>query len=162
MPLAKLNTPETRANTGANHTAVLRASASTAIPARFIVRATPIAKPRMTRQDKWKQRPAVMRYRSFADEVRLAVGRTTKLDIAPLRLDWIAYLPMPASWSKRKREQMRGQPHRAKPDRDNIDKGIMDALFTDDSAVAQGRMAKYWDDGNGPRIEVSLLWEAEA
>lgn len=26
---------------------------------------TPIGKPRMTRADKWKQRPAVMRYRAF-------------------------------------------------------------------------------------------------
>jgi hypothetical protein len=26
---------------------------------------------RMTRADKWKQRPAVMRYRAFCDEVRL-------------------------------------------------------------------------------------------
>lgn len=32
---------------------------------------TPIGKPRMTRADKWKQRPAVMRYRAFCDEVRL-------------------------------------------------------------------------------------------
>lgn len=27
---------------------------------------TPIGKPRMTRADKWKQRPPVMRYRAFA------------------------------------------------------------------------------------------------
>lgn len=32
---------------------------------------TPIGKPRMTRADKWKKRPAVMRYRAFCDEARL-------------------------------------------------------------------------------------------
>ncbi len=32
---------------------------------------TPVGKPRMTRRDKWKQRPPVMRYRMFCDEARL-------------------------------------------------------------------------------------------
>ncbi|MGK4302143.1 RusA family crossover junction endodeoxyribonuclease, partial [Klebsiella pneumoniae] len=32
---------------------------------------TPIGKPRMTRADKWKQRPEVIRYRAFCDEARL-------------------------------------------------------------------------------------------
>jgi len=36
---------------------------------------TPVPKPRQTRSDKWKQRPCVMRYRAFADEVR-AAGHT--------------------------------------------------------------------------------------
>ncbi|MBC8923069.1 RusA family crossover junction endodeoxyribonuclease, partial [Escherichia coli] len=33
---------------------------------------TPLGKPRMTRADKWKQRPPVLRYRVFCDEVRLS------------------------------------------------------------------------------------------
>ena len=37
---------------------------------------TPIGKPRMTRADKWKQRPAVMRYRAFCDA---GAGRTHNL-----------------------------------------------------------------------------------
>jgi hypothetical protein len=32
---------------------------------------TPVGKPRMTRSDKWKQRPPVIRYRMFCDEARL-------------------------------------------------------------------------------------------
>lgn len=43
--------------------------------------------------------------------------------------------------------------HRAKPDRDNIDKALLDALFNDDSGIASGLIEKRWDDGNGPRIE---------
>jgi hypothetical protein len=31
----------------------------------------PVPKPRQTRSDKWKQRPCVMAYRTFADELRL-------------------------------------------------------------------------------------------
>lgn len=36
---------------------------------RYII--TPVPKPRQTQADKWKQRPAVMRYRAFADEAPL-------------------------------------------------------------------------------------------
>jgi Holliday junction resolvase RusA-like endonuclease len=49
-----------------------------------------------------------------------------------------------------------GQPHRAKPDRDNIDKAILDALFPDDSVVAEGYLCKLWDDGKGARIEIEM------
>lgn len=125
----------------------------------FIVEIEPIGKPRMTRADKWKKRDCVLRYRDFADELRRALNRTTKFETAPLRLDWKAYLSIPESWSKKKKEQHAGKPHRQKPDRDNIDKAILDSLFLDDSAIALGEMAKYWDDGIGPRIEITITWE---
>ena len=50
--------------------------------------------------------------------------------------------------------EMAGALHRAKPDRDNIDKAILDALFTDDSGIAAGHLEKRWDDGGGPRLEI--------
>ena len=34
---------------------------------------TPCPKPRQTQSDKWKKRPPVLRYRAFADEVRLKI-----------------------------------------------------------------------------------------
>lgn len=123
------------------------------------IHATPLGKPRMTRRDKWQKRPCVLRYRDFADEARAALGTGHRLSKAPLRLDWQAWLPMPASWSARKREALRGQLHTQKPDRDNIDKAILDALFQDDSGVAGGLIEKRWDDGNGPRITLTLHWE---
>ena len=120
----------------------------------------PIGKPRMTQRDKWDQRPAVMRYRAFADELRLRVGPVPAL---PLYVGWVAYFPMPKSWSNAKREKMAGTYHRQKPDRDNIDKAILDALWKEDSCIADGRMIKRWDDGDGPRIflEIRTLTEPE-
>lgn len=120
---------------------------------------TPIGKPRQTRADKWKRRDCVVRYRDFADDARLAFNRLRKFSDAPLSLSWRAYFEMPASWSKKRKAEMAGQPHRQKPDRDNIDKAIMDALFEDDAGVAFGTTAKYWDDGKGARIELELVWE---
>lgn len=118
----------------------------------------PLGKPRMTRRDKWAKRPCVMRYREYADALRAAFKTESKMSDAPLRLDWQAYFPMPESWSKSKKEQMRGAPHRQKPDRDNTDKGILDSLFAEDSTIAHGTLEKYWDDGLGPRLILTLYW----
>ena len=119
---------------------------------------TPIGKPRMTQRDTWKKRPPVVRYHAFKDELRLLVNRTPNLPriLASGEVDslsWTAYMPIPPSWSKRKKAQFAGMLHRAKPDRDNIDKALLDALFNDDSGIASGLIEKRWDDGNGPRIE---------
>lgn len=89
----------------------------------------------------------------------MAFNRLRKFPDAPLSLSWRAYFEIPASWSKKRQAEMAGQPHQQKPDRDNIDKAIMDALFDDDAGVAFGTTAKYWDDGKGARIELELVWE---
>lgn len=94
----------------------------------------PVSKPRQTQQDKWKQRPAVMAYRAFADALRAQAGALGF--VLPVSGWSIAfYLPMPASWSKRKRAALDGQPHQQKPDCDNLLKAVMDALLEDDSVV---------------------------
>ena len=56
----------------------------------------PVSKPRQTRSDRWKQRPAVVRYRAFADECRL------RGVVVPESGAHIVFnMPMPPSWSKR-------------------------------------------------------------
>ena len=102
---------------------------------------TPVPKPRQTRSDKWKQRPVVMNYRAFADECRLRIKKN--LEEAHI----VFYVPMPKSWSKKKKNEMRAQPHRQKPDLDNLLKALMDALNTDDSHIAKlGSIQKVWAD----------------
>lgn len=118
----------------------------------FIIPGSPIGKPRMTQRDKWKKRPNVMRYRAWADGARAAAP--ANLPRNPRNVSWVAYLPMPKSWSKKKRAEMRGEPHRQKPDRDNIDKALLDALFKNDAGVCFGVLEKRWDDGTGPRLLV--------
>ena len=105
---------------------------------------TPCPKPRMTQRDRWKTRPAVVRYRQFCDAVRdtWPVGVTYPEAGAHVTF----WLPMPRSWSKRKRDTMRGQPHQQKPDRDNLEKALMDAMCEDDAHVWDGRTTKRWAD----------------
>jgi len=101
----------------------------------------------MTQRDKWQKRPCVMQYRAFADQVRekLALYRfTLPAEGLSVRFD----LPMPASWSKRRRNEMRGKPHQQKPDWDNLAKALFDAAMPDDdSGVWQiAGIEKRWAD----------------
>ena len=108
----------------------------------------PMGKPRMTRADKWKKRPEVMRYRAFCDHVRL-LG--VSLPEAYSHVTFI--LPMPKSWSNKKRAQMNGKPHQGKPDLDNLMKSLMDALFEDDTHIWDSRITKLCGENRPTIIE---------
>lgn len=92
----------------------------------------------MTRRDAWAKRPAVQRYFAFRDEVRLH-GVTI-----PDRVRIVFVMPMPASWSAKKRAAMDGKPHTCRPDNDNQIKGLLDAVFSDDAHVWDIRSTKIW------------------
>ncbi len=55
-------------------------------------------------------------------------------------------IPMPQSWSKKKRAQHAGKPHQQKPDKDNLEKALLDAVFDEDSHVWDGRVTKIWGE----------------
>jgi len=121
----------------------------------------PLGKPRMTRSDRWKGRSCVNSYWAFKDELRYRLGNSNvPLPHQIKGVSWLAYFPIPKSWSKKKRAEVSGRLfpiHQVKPDRDNIDKAILDSLFGNDSGVAIGLTGKFWDDGEGPRIEIMFI-----
>jgi len=107
----------------------------------------PVAKPRMTRSDKWKERDIVMRYRAFKDELRLSKIGSLVLT-APM---WLVFvLPLPPSWPKKRILSSNGKPHQQKPDIDNLVKGFLDALLEDDSVIYEVHALKVW--GSNPGI----------
>jgi Holliday junction resolvase RusA-like endonuclease len=108
---------------------------------------TPMGKPRMTRRDKWKSpaRPAVARYRAFKDMVRV-YGVTLDMN---LFYHVVFALPVPSSWSKKRKRELMYGPHQAKPDKDNLEKALLDALFAEDAAAWDGRCSKIWSPGGG-------------
>src|SRR3990167_5362123 len=122
----------------------------------FTIKGEPMGKPRMTRRDKWKQRPCVLAYRSWADSARAAFGKTEKVVLTqPTTLSIVAYFSIPASWSTYKKERAKNIPHTVKPDFDNCIKAVADALFHNDQMICDGWCRKLYDDGRGPRIEVT-------
>ena len=108
---------------------------------------TPVPKPRQTQSDRWKQRPAVMRYRAFCDEVRLR-GVTVQESGSHV----VFVLPMPKSWSKKKQIEMIGMPHRQTPDIDNLCKALLDALFSNDAHIHDIHVGKLWGEFGEIRI----------
>ena len=76
----------------------------------------------------------------------------------PVRLRVVAVFGLPKSWSRKKREAMRGAYHTQKPDGDNILKAIEDGLnhvaWHDDSQVADARIVKRW--GDDPHVFVRV------
>lgn len=71
-----------------------------------------------------------------------------------------AYMPIPASWSSKKKALMEGAPHFKKPDCSNIQKAVEDGLngvaYQDDSAIWWAEIKKQYDDGDGPRVVVEI------
>lgn len=105
---------------------------------------TPIGKPRMTRSDAWKGRKTVLDYWAFKDKLVLA-ARKSKFELSPV-IEVVFFIPMPDSWSKKKKALMFKKPHQQKPDVDNIIKGVFDCLAEDDSFVYSIKAEKYWAD----------------
>ena len=102
----------------------------------------PVPKPRMTQSDKWKQRPCVIRYRQFCDEVRSA---GVELPESGAVVSFI--LPMPKSWSKKKRAKFNGTAHQTKPDLDNLLKALSDAIHDEDCRIWHyGEIKKCWGE----------------
>jgi Holliday junction resolvase RusA-like endonuclease len=105
----------------------------------------PFPKPRMTQRDKWKRRPVVIKYILFKEALKYYAEENCYKVPDELSLTFI--LAMPKTWSKKKRDAMRGKPHQQRPDLDNLIKAFKDALCEDDSHVhTYGTMKKIWGD----------------
>jgi len=107
---------------------------------------------RQVQKDKWKPSEKVKRYRAYRDELRLKIPQNFAMPSEGYHLTF--YLPIPASWSKKKRAAMEGQPHQSKPDKDNLEKAFLDAILSDDAQVWDGRVSKRWSAS--PRIELCI------
>lgn len=106
---------------------------------RRIYAITPCAKPRMTRADVWQKRPAVVKYRAFCDACRAA-----ELTVPESGSTVLFFIPMPESWSKKKKIMLDNTPHRQTPDVDNLLKAVLDAIYVNDCCVWNIHVIKRW------------------
>jgi len=120
---------------------------------KFVFDGKPVAKPRMTRRDKWLNppRPAVAQYRAFKTELNLK-AKQQKFELSEAhRVTFL--VEMPKSWSKKKKLEMYGEPHRQRPDLDNYLKALWDCLLPEDSACHYVVAIKKWSDKPGIVVE---------
>lgn len=109
----------------------------------MVLEVTPLPKPRMTRSDRWKKRKVVINYFEYGDRLRASLPAGYVL---PSRIDVTFHLPMPASWSQKKKNLMRGKPHTQRSDVDNLIKGLFDHLAKEDSYIWHIEAKKVWSD----------------
>ena len=102
----------------------------------------PTPAPRQTKRDTFKPSPSVLRYRAFRDDVALKIKVPPPLEFFHV----VFLLAMPASWSHLKKRQHVGKPHLVKPDKDNLEKALIDAIYrdTDDAHVWNSASTKLW------------------
>ena len=99
----------------------------------------PVAKPRMTRSDKWRKRPATQRYWHFVDLCKL-----NRVELPCFGAHVIFILPMPKSWSEKAKRQSNGKPHMQRPDLSNLLKALEDAIYQEDSVIYNVYIEKRW------------------
>ena len=114
---------------------------------------TPVPKPRQTQSDRWKKRPCVVRYREYKDQIN-ELG----IDVPGTGSRMIFVMPMPKSWSNKKKAQMLGQPHKQKPDTDNMIKAVLDSVHKEDSQIYHVDGLKFW--GNEGAIIIQEIQQA--
>lgn len=101
---------------------------------------TPVPKPRMTRRDKFKPSESAKRYFIFANECKLK-----KVKLPQENAGVYFYIPMPNSWSDKKKDEMVGNPHKQRPDLSNLLKALEDAVYGDDSVIwSYSTVEKRW------------------
>jgi len=113
----------------------------------------PCPKPRMTRADKWKKRQSVVKFFAFRDAVR-QFQETHAISWWSFDIEF--HVPMPKSWSKKKKALHNGQPHNQRPDLDNYLKAWKDSVYEEDAVVWRVKATKLWTDGTG-HITVSFM-----
>ncbi len=114
-----------------------------------------VPKPRMTRADRWKKRPCVLRYWDFADVLRAAAAAQNFELGDRIKIEF--HIAMPKSWSKKKRSEMEGRPHKNKPDLDNCIKSCADILKKEDKTIYEITATKSWS--REPRIIIWNQWQ---
>jgi len=105
----------------------------------------PVSKPRMVRSDKWKKRTITDSYWAFKAELKLNAN-LQGLKTLPSEIQGVLFIvPMPESWSEKKKIEFNDAPHMQRPDLDNFLKGLQDCLCAEDSHIWKiGNLSKRW------------------
>lgn len=122
----------------------------------------PMGAVRTTQKQKFVDKRA-KRYFSYKQQIALLVKQHIhRPSERPILADVTFYMPMPTSWSQKKKDRMNGAIHKSKPDIDNLIKGYFDSLnkiaWKDDNQVYEVHSRKVYSFNPGIAFEI---WELE-
>lgn len=90
---------------------------------------------------------------------KLLLGARKQLYTEALKLNVVFSVPMPKSWSKKKRDASEGTYCVSNFDLDNLEKALYDTMnnivYVDDSQIVEHTTKKVWVSGRG-KIEVTI------
>jgi len=119
----------------------------------MILNIAPVSKPRMTQRDRWAKRQSVLKFFAFRDAVR-QYCKTHAIAWWSFEIEF--HVPMPKSWSQKKKNLFNCTCHNQRPDLDNYLKAWKDSVFEEDSVVWRVHASKLWTSGPG-HIIVKVL-----
>ena len=107
----------------------------------------------MTQSDRWRtnpehpdinkrQRPVVTKYFAYKNLLTLQ-AKQLGYEVKPV-VDVLFIMPMPNSWSGKKKDRMNGLPCKVKPDTDNLLKALKDTFCKNDSHIWRETAEKRW------------------
>lgn len=116
------------------------------------------ARPRMTRRGHVYTPAKTKDYEAAIRAAFIKAAKTALVSEQPVSMDIQVRILVPKSWPKWKRERAPREPHLQKPDADNIEKVLMDALnglaYRDDAQVWKKNTTKTWTGS----AEAEGLW----
>jgi Holliday junction resolvase RusA-like endonuclease len=86
----------------------------------------------------------------------LAEAKRLRFNLPEQGAHIIFYIPVPKSWTKRKKEEKHFTLHDSTPDVDNCLKACLDSLFAEDKHIADIRVTKKWVNAEKGYIDVLL------
>jgi Holliday junction resolvase RusA-like endonuclease len=84
-----------------------------------------------------------------------AEAKRKGFSMPPIGCSITFFIPVPPSWSKKKKKLHHGRFHQSKPDLDNLLKAFMDSLMAEDKQIAHIELSKRWIDFESGWIEIS-------
>jgi Holliday junction resolvase RusA-like endonuclease len=95
----------------------------------------------------------IERYNNYKVDL-LAESKRKQFTLSPSGMDITFYIPVPKSWSQKKKTAHHGMLHQSTPDIDNFCKAMFDSLVSEDKFIANISLTKRWVDYPTGWIEI--------
>lgn len=104
----------------------------------------------------YKRRRQLDKYNTYKDELKIEAQRVG-FEMPCYGIHIKFYMPMPASWSRKKKAKMNFEGKQSMPDLSNLVKAFEDGLLKQDNMIWDYRVSKYWYDSVKGFIEIVYL-----